>query len=199
MTRRRTERKIGTDNTQSTRPTGAPQTVNSRMEATTYVERKSMRRVKQAPSPDAEALARFRTEVMEVYKRFEEDLAVVSKKYGFEINMWYSPSKIPQPNFKAGRLLLDVDQLYHDRDFQELISEHYPVLNGTRSPPMIDRGRENRAPLTRADMAATELLKKNVELRQSKPDLSYRLGVLDFKRSGDLRLTRSRQRRKDSL
>jgi len=156
-----------------------------------------MRRVKRAPSPDAEVLARFRVAVMELYKKFEEDLVIVSRNYGFEINMWYSPSKIPQPNFRVGGLLLDVDQLYHDQDFQELISQHYPLLNSHMNAK---NERNSGASLTGADVATGDLLKKNIELRQERPDLSYRLGLLDFKQSsGDLRLKRSRQRRENSL
>jgi hypothetical protein len=153
-----------------------------------------MRRVKQAPSPDAEVLAHFRAEVMELYRKFEEDLVTVTRKYGFEINMWYSPSRIPQPNFKAGRFLLDVDQLYHERDFNELISQHYPVWNTTHSPTDTEKERGNGAPST-ANAATVELLKKNIELRQGRPDLSYQLGLLGFKQSnGDLRVRRSKLR-----
>jgi len=154
-------------------------------------------RVKRAPSPDAEVLNRFRVEVMQLYKKFEEDLVIVSRKYGFEINMWYSPSKIPQPNFRAGSLLLDVDQLYHDQNFQELISQHYPLWNSHMNAKN-ERG--GGVSPTGADVATGDLLKKNIELRQERLDLSYKLGLLDFKQgSGDLRLKRSRPRREDSL
>ena len=143
-----------------------------------------MPRVKQAPSQGAEVLASFRTEVMEVYKRFEEDLVAVSKKYGFAINMWYSPSRIPQPNFKAGRLLLDVDQLYHEQDFKEFIVQHSPMWNSTTSA----------SSLTSTSVGA-DLFQKNVELRRG-ADLSYSTAFFDFGQDdSDLRVRRSRTRR----
>lgn len=135
---------------------------------------------------------------MGLYRKFEEDLVEVSRRYGFEINMWYSPSKIPQPNFKAGRLLLDIDQLYHDHDFQELVSQHYPLWNAIYSNAEKEIG--NKGASSGADEETTDLLKKNVELRQERRDLSYNLSLLDFRQdSGDLRLRRSRLNREDDF
>jgi len=155
-----------------------------------------MRRAKRVPYPDAEKLARFRVEVMELYRKFEEDLVRVSRKFGFEINMWYSPSRIPQPNFRAGRLFLDVDQLYHDQDFRELISQHYPVWNVTSSPMRDNKEMRNGTTPTNADAVNMDLVKKNVELREERPDLPFDLGHLDFRQDGgDLRVRRSKPNR----
>jgi hypothetical protein len=74
-------------------------------------------------SLDIEALAHFRNDVLQLYMKFEQDLGALSLKYGFEINMWYSPSRIPQPNFKAGNVLLDVDQLYDDGEFKQMVGQ----------------------------------------------------------------------------
>jgi hypothetical protein len=125
-------------------------------------------------------LAKFRNELNCVYKRFEEDLVTVSRKYGFEINMWYSPSKIPQPNFKAGRLLLDMDEMYDQHGVSELA---IAGISTGKSPPSreataVDRG----------------VPRKTVELRDTRPSLLN--GLLDFRHDvSDLRVKRSSQRR----
>ena len=137
---------------------------------------------------------------MELYKKFEEDLVAVSRKYGFEINMWYSPSKIPQPNFKAGRFLLDVDQLYHDQDFQDLINQHYPLWGALYSQTNIENEKGNKGGLSGANGQTTDLLKKNVEVRRERPDLAYNLSLLDFRKGdGDLRVRRSKSKRENSF
>jgi hypothetical protein len=118
--------------------------------------------------------------LMSIYKRFEEDLVTVSRKYGFEINMWYSPSKIPQPNFKAGRLLLDMDEIYDQRSFSGMDIAGMPPGN---SP----RGRDATA-LDRA------MPRKTVELRDTRPNLLN--GLLDFRHDvSDLRVKKSSPRR----
>ncbi|MEM2094197.1 MAG: hypothetical protein QXI32_02745, partial [Candidatus Bathyarchaeia archaeon] len=87
-------------------------------------------------SLNVEVLARFRNDVLQLYNRFEQDLAALSLKYGFEINMWYSPSRIPQPNFKAGNILLDIDQIYDESEFKHIIGEQVPKVS-TDNPKML--------------------------------------------------------------
>jgi hypothetical protein len=145
--------------------------------------------VKSSPSLKVEALSRFRVEVIDLYRKFEEDLVTLSKKFGFEVNMWYSPSKIPQPNFKAGRLFLDVDKLYHEQDFKELISQHYPLWNATQSQKSTEMEKSNVVD----SLVKTDLLKKNIEFRQAGLDPGYNVNMLDFRQNnGDNRVKRSK-------
>jgi hypothetical protein len=125
-------------------------------------------------------LAKFRNELNCVYKRFEEDLVTVSRKYGFEINMWYSPSKIPQPNFKAGRLLLDMDEIYDQSGVSELA---VAGISTGKSPPSREATAVDRA-----------VPRKTVELRDTRPSLLN--GLLNFRHDvSDLRVKRSSPRR----
>jgi len=93
-----------------------------------------LERLRRRKSLDIEALAHFRNDVLQLYTKFEQDLAAISLKYGFEINMWYSPSRIPQPNFKAGNVLLDVDQLYDDGEFKQIIGQQLSQNTATNGP-----------------------------------------------------------------
>ncbi len=140
---------------------------------------------------DVEALARFRNDVLQLYMKFEEDLASISLKYGFEINMWYSPSKIPQPNFKAGNVLLDVDQLYDDGEFRQMVGNqfnHAPInANTTKSGEMVGK----------LDSFLNQNLTPRKEVRYKPGGLQTLLdggGAFDFKQ-GDMDLRRKRRGR----
>jgi hypothetical protein len=126
--------------------------------------------------------------------RFEQDLGALSLKYGFEINMWYSPSKIPQPNFKAGNVLLDVDQLYDDGEFKQMVGQQVtqgtPSTGSTSKPPNGIReldGYFKQAPVP----------PKDVKYRSRGLQTLLDGGsALDFKR-GDMDLRRKRSGRGD--
>jgi hypothetical protein len=70
---------------------------------------------------DVKTLAQFRLDVVNLYRKFEYELAALCQKYGFKVNMWYSPSKIPQPNIKVDGFLLDIDQLYDEDEFKQFV------------------------------------------------------------------------------
>jgi len=144
---------------------------------------------------DVETLARFRSEVLQLYRKFEEDLAALCQQYKFEINMWYSPSNIPQPNFRAGEVLFDVDQLYNSGEFKEIVgqyssrgevSDFLKKLGEGHSPPISDGlGR---------DMSQG----KDVRSRSQASRMPYDASILDFgQRNLDLRRRRSARRNRD--
>ncbi len=143
-------------------------------------------------SLDVEALGRFRNDVLQLYMKFEEDLATISLKYGFEINMWYSPSKIPQPNFKAGNVLLDVDQLYDDGEFKQMVGHqfnHAPV----NASPTLKSGDE----VGKLDGYLKQAHLSSKEVRYKPGGLQTMLnggGALDFKQ-GNMDLRRKRRGR----
>jgi hypothetical protein len=154
-------------------------------ETKSFREEHYLPRIKKPPSPSAEVLAKFRNELMCIYERFEEDLITVTRKYGFEINMWYSPSKIPQPNFKAGRLLLDMDEIYDQRGFSEKGIESITRENSHRGR---DGSANDATPFDR------DAPRKTVELRDTRPSMLN--GLLDFRHDvSDLRVKRSSPRR----
>ncbi len=150
---------------------------------------KTIRRLKNTPPVDVENLTRFRSEVIGLYKKFENDLVSVSKKFGLEVNMWYSPSKIPQPNFKVGRMALDMDRLYNEQDFKELVSQNYPLWSLSHFQNNTEDEKEQSKVLGKANDA--DLLKRNVAFRQQKLDLSNNTTLFDFRQSNaDMRLKR---------
>ena len=141
---------------------------------------------------DIEALAQFRNDVLQLYMKFEEDLGTISLKYGFEINMWYSPSKIPQPNFKAGNVLLDVDQLYDDGEFKQIVSQQ------------LSQGSSNSGSVLKSGDGFEKLDDYLKRAHVPTKDVNYRPGglqtlldggsTLDFKQ-GDMDLRRKRRGR----
>ncbi len=142
---------------------------------------------------NVEDLTRFRMEVVGLYKKFEDDLVTVSRKFGFDVNMWYSPSAIPQPSFKAGRFTLDVDKLYSEQNFKELISQHYPPWNTSRLQTNAKQDLGDRIIPVAENSLIQDALKKNVFFRQKKQDFPFNTSIIDFKKnSGDLRLRHSK-------
>lgn len=148
---------------------------------------------------NVEDLTRFRTEVVGLYKKFEDDLVTVSRKFGFEVNMWYSPSEIPQPSFKAGRFTLDVDKLYSEHNFKELISQHYPPWNTSRLHTNTKQNLGDRIIPVAEKSLTPDALKKNVCFRQKKRGFPFNASIIDFKQnSGDLRFRHSKVRRRNT-
>ncbi len=147
-----------------------------------------MHRLKNSSSLDINDLTRFRTEVIELYKKFEDDLTSIGRRFGFEINMWYSPSKIPQPNFRVGKIAVDMDKLYSNHDFKELINDNYlfPVGSYVEKNKIRDQiSAPNKAlePLSDVD-----LLKKKIAFRQQQSTISKN-ALFDFKQNdSDMRV-----------
>lgn len=82
---------------------------------------------------NAERLWVFRANLMRLYEEFEAKLEALSQKHGVEINLWYSPSRIPQPKFLIGRIEVDADTIYDEDEFSLLFS------------PKISRGRRQKS------------------------------------------------------
>lgn len=64
----------------------------------------------------------FRAKLMKLYEQFEAKMEALCQQHGVEINLWYSPSKIPQPKFVFGRVGLSTDTLYDEEEFSLLFS-----------------------------------------------------------------------------
>ncbi len=158
-----------------------------------------MRRLKGALSMNVEDLTRFRTEVVNLYKKFEEDLVTVSRKFGFKVNMWYSPSKIPQPSFKAGRLTLDADKLYSEQNFKQLVSQHYPTWNTSSLQTNTKQDLGKRIMPVAEKSLSPDAIRKNVFFKHKKQDFPFNASIIDFKQNnGDLRLKHSKMGRRNS-
>ena len=69
-----------------------------------------------------ERLWMFRAKLMRLYEEFETKLEELCQQNGVEINLWYSPSKIPQPKFFFGKVGLSADTLYDEDEFSLLFS-----------------------------------------------------------------------------
>jgi hypothetical protein len=69
---------------------------------------------------------------MKLYEEFESKLETLCQQYDAKINLWYSPSKIPQPKFKCGRVTIDADTLYDDEEFSRRFS---PKLDWSKKQP----------------------------------------------------------------
>ena len=154
-----------------------------------------MHRLKNNPSLDVNDITRFRTEIIELYKKFEDDLISVGRRFGFEINMWYSPSKIPQPNFRVGRIAVDMDKLYSNHDFKELINDSYlfPVGNYAEKSETKDQISPSITALE--PFPDVDLLKKKVAFRPQ-PAIS-KSALFDFKRNdSDMRIKRPKTGRR---
>jgi len=149
-----------------------------------------MHRLRNNSSLNVDNLTRFRTEVIGLYKQFEEDLMSVGRRFGFEINMWYSPSKIPQPNFKVGRIFVDMDKLYSNHDFKELINENYlfSTVNYVEKNEANDDSNPSGTVLE--SFPNVDLLKKKIAFRQQKSGVSEK-ALFDFKQNdSDMRVKR---------
>ena len=64
----------------------------------------------------------FRSKLVKLYDDFEAKLEDLCKEHKVEINLWYSPSKIPQPKFRFGSTVIDADMLYNDDEFSLIFS-----------------------------------------------------------------------------
>lgn len=62
----------------------------------------------------------FRAKLMRLYEEFEAKLEALCHQHGVKINLWYSPSRIPQPKFLIGRVEVDADTLYDEEEFSLL-------------------------------------------------------------------------------
>ena len=71
---------------------------------------------------DKERLWIFRAELVKLYEEFEAKLETLGKEHGVEINLWYSPSKIPQPKFVFDGVAVNADTLYDEEEFSLLYS-----------------------------------------------------------------------------
>lgn len=139
----------------------------------------------------------FRTEVIELYKKFEDDLISVSRRFGFEINMWYSPSKIPQPNFKVGRIVVDMDKLYSNHDFKELINENYLLPTAKYVENENAREHPNPSETVLESFPDVDLLKKNIAFRQQRTAVPKNASF-DFKQNdSDMRIKHSKTGRRN--
>ena len=139
----------------------------------------------------------FRTEIIELYKKFEDDLTSVGRRFGFEINMWYSPSKIPQPNFKVGRIVVDMDKLYSNHDFKELINENY--LSPTTKYVEKENAREHSdaSETVLESFPNVDLLEKKIAIRQQRSTVP-RNASFDFKQNdSDMRVKHSKTGRRN--
>jgi len=126
--------------------------------------------------------------------KFEQDLGALSLKYGFEINMWYSPSKIPQPNFKAGNVLLDVDQLYDDGEFKQMVGQQ--MTPGTAYAGLASKSPDGAGKLD-GYVKQASIPAKDVKYRPKGLQTLLDGGsALDFRR-GDMDLRRKRSGRAD--
>ena len=63
-------------------------------------------------------LMEFREKLLEVYKKFREDVEVLCKEYGARISFWYTPTRVPQPRFVIDGLHIDADELLDDASFE---------------------------------------------------------------------------------
>ena len=71
---------------------------------------------------DQEKLRMFRVKLMRLYKESEDKFEALCREYNVEINCWYSPSRIPQPKFLFGKVVIDADTLYDEDKFNLLYS-----------------------------------------------------------------------------
>lgn len=65
-------------------------------------------------------ISSFREEVIQLYQRFEDDVAALCSKHGVKVGLWYSPSSIPQPRFVIDGVVVDADKLYDEEEFRLL-------------------------------------------------------------------------------
>lgn len=71
-------------------------------------------RNKRVKSPDK--LHSFKKEIVQLYRMFRKNVEDLCKKYGAEINYWYTPSEIPQPKFIMDGVGFDADQLVNEAE-----------------------------------------------------------------------------------
>ena len=71
-------------------------------------------RNKRVKSPDK--LHSFKKEIVQLYRIFRKNVETLCKKYGVEINYWYTPSEIPQPKFIMDGVGFDADQLVNEAE-----------------------------------------------------------------------------------
>lgn len=69
----------------------------------------------------------FRAELARLYEEFEAKLEALCKEHGVEINSWYSPSKISQPNFMFEGVTVSADTLYDEEKFSLLYSPNIRI------------------------------------------------------------------------
>ena len=74
-------------------------------------------------------LWRFRTQAMKLYKEFEANLESLCQQHEVKINYWYSPSKIPQPEFVIGKKAVDADTLYNEKALFLQLQNNYKTRN----------------------------------------------------------------------
>lgn len=75
---------------------------------------------------DKEALWLFRAKLLKLYEEFEAKVETLCQQHDISINFWYSPSNIPQPKFRIGKVMLDADTLYSEDEFSLLFSPEVP-------------------------------------------------------------------------
>ena len=156
-----------------------------------------MHRLRNNSSLNVDNLTRFRTEVIELYKKFEDDLTSAGRRFGFEINMWYSPSKIPQPNFKVGRIFVDMDKLYSNHDFKELINENclFSTVNYIEKNKASDNSNQSETVLE--SFPNVDLLEKKIAFRKQRSAVSEN-ALFDFKQNdSDMRIKRLKTGRRN--
>jgi hypothetical protein len=69
-----------------------------------------------------ERLWMFRSKFIRLYEEFEANMESLCQKYGVKIAFWYSPSKIHQPSFMFGKVAVDADTLYDEKQFSCVFS-----------------------------------------------------------------------------
>ncbi|MFQ6074595.1 MAG: hypothetical protein ACE5Z5_00475 [Candidatus Bathyarchaeia archaeon] len=86
-------------------------------------------------------ISSFREEVVQLYHRFEDDMATLCERYGAKVGFWYSPSSIPQPRFVIDGVVLDADKLYDEEEFKFLALS---FVTKKRSPLQSHRPRRRK-------------------------------------------------------
>ena len=76
-----------------------------------------LRKRKREKNP--EKVLSFQREFVKLYQKFVESVEALCKRYGVEVNCWYSPSMIPQPKFIIDGVVLDADDIYNEKDVRE--------------------------------------------------------------------------------
>jgi len=78
-----------------------------------------MARARRRKIKNPEKVNSFRDELIHLYERFKADIMSLCKKYGVEINYWYSPSTISQPKFIIDNVGFTADELYNGLLYNE--------------------------------------------------------------------------------
>ena len=77
---------------------------------------KSTLRARNKRVKNTDKLHSFQKEIVQLYRIFRKNVEDLCKKYGAEINYWYTPSEIPQPKFIMDGVGFAADQLVNEAE-----------------------------------------------------------------------------------